>query len=262
MTALITGASAGIGMEMAKILIRTHDVILVARRKERLEQVRHCLEEQEKKRCGEKANRHSAEVFVCDVSSCEECRRLYETFREREIDIVINGAGFGVFGDFLDNDLDRELDMLKTNMLGLHVLMKLFLKDMVARDAGYLLNIASSAGYMPGGPKLAAYYASKAYVLNLTRAVAVELRDRGSHVYLGALCPGPVQTEFNRVAGVKHDISGITAKECARIAVAEMKKRRTLIIPGGTIKLTYLGRKLIPDGILLAVAHGLQKKKE
>ena len=125
--------------------------------------------------------------------------KLYEKYSDKKIDIFINNAGFGLFGDFVQTDLDRELEMIKLNVVAYHVLTKLFLKKFVKEDRGYILNVCSSAGFL-AGPKLATYYATKNYVLKLTMAIYEELRHEKSSVVISALCPGPVSTEFNKVA--------------------------------------------------------------
>ncbi len=253
MYAFITGASSGIGLEIAKILVKQYDLILVARDEKKLESTRRILQEMNQK--------HNIICYSCDVSNREQCRRCFETFQETDIEIVINGAGFGVYGDFLDTSCQAELDMIDTNVCGAQLIMKYFLKKLVQQGHGYFLNIASSAGYMPGGPKMAGYYASKAYLLSLTRSVAQELKDRGSHVYLGALCPGPVKTAFNLRAGVANDIQGISPQRCGAYAIKQMFRRKQLIIPGFTIWWTYLGSKLVSDSILLKIAGRIQAKK-
>ena len=130
-----------------------------------------------------------------DLRDAKSCRMLYERVKAEEIDILINNAGFGLCGAFDETSLDRELEMIDLNIRAVHVLTKLFLKDFIARDHGFILNVASIAAYAPG-PLMATYYASKAYVLRLSQSIYGELRRRGSHVHVAALCPGPVRTEF------------------------------------------------------------------
>ena len=207
-TALITGASSGIGRQMAIDLdLRGFDTILVARREDRLKKLASEL-------------RHNAEVFECDLSQKEECLRLYEAFKDREdIIVLINNAGFGQVGFFDETPLDRDLDMLDTNVRSVHILTKLFLRDFMARDKGYILNVASTAGLLPAGPMMSTYYATKAYVKSLTLAINEELSQKKSKVWVCALCPGPVDTEFNEVADASFSISGISAEYCAKYAI-------------------------------------------
>lgn len=252
MYALITGASSGIGMEMAKILSADYDLILVARHMEPLQELQTYLQQ---------TTEHTISIIGADVSAMEECQHLRDEVADKPIEILINGAGFGVYGSFTDTSLERELEMIDTNVAGTQTLMKLFLPGMIERGHGYILNIASSAGYMPGGPKMAGYYASKAYVLSLTRSVAEELRMNQMPVYVGALCPGPVKTKFNIRAGVKNDIHGISASVCAAYGLKQMFHKKELIIPGWSIKWTYIGSKLMPDRWLLYFAGKIQNKK-
>ena len=184
MKALITGASSGMGADMARCLVNEgYEVILVARRKGRLEKLA--------KELGNKAT-----FIVKDISSTFNCMELYNEVKKENIDIFINNAGFGVFGEFYKTSLDKELDMIDLNVKSLHTLTKLFLKDFIKKDRGYILNVASSAGFM-AGPLMASYYATKNYVVSLTSAIYEELKKMGSNVSISAFCPGPVDTEFN-----------------------------------------------------------------
>ena len=248
MKALITGASSGIGRDIARELAcRGCSLILVARRRDRLEALAAELSV-------------PVRIVVCDLSQEAECRRLYAETREEDIDILVNNAGFGLLGPFAETDLDRELAMIRTNIDAVHILTKLFLRDFRKKNAGYILNVASSAAFLPG-PLLSAYYATKAYVLRLTQAVAKELSEEGSRVYIGALCPGPVRTEFDAVAEVRASLSGMESRAVARIAVRGMLRRKTVITPGFGIKMGRLAAKILPDRLLLAFAYKTQKKK-
>lgn len=255
MIAIITGASSGIGWEMAKILGKDYDIVMVARNEDRLlecsRQLRELL-----------PSERSVEIFPCDVSNPSACRALHNKYTDAPVEILVNAAGFGCFGEFAETDLERDISMMDTNMKGLHILMKLFLRDMIRRRSGYILNVASSAAYMPGSPLMAAYYASKAYVLSLTRSVAAERSVREAGIYVGALCPGPVDTAFHKTAGIHGNPGGMSAEKCARIAVRGMFSKKTLIIPGFLIKLTYLGAKLLPASFLLWFAGKHQQHKE
>ena len=174
MKALITGASSGIGKEMAKILSDMgYDLILVARRKKKLEEL--------KKELTTKVT-----IINLDISSTYNCMKLYDKVKKEDIDIVINNAGFGLFGEFSETSLDKELDMIDINIKAVHTLTKLFLKDFKEKDSGYILNVASSAAFL-SGPLMSTYYATKGYVLKLTEAIYEELRREDSNVYIGAL---------------------------------------------------------------------------
>lgn len=248
-TALITGASSGIGREIARNLYaKGFRCILCARREDRLNELAAELGE-------------NTRVVVCDLSSREDCFALYEQVKDEKIGVLINGAGFGLYGRFDETELDRELSMIDTNITAVHILMKLFLSDFKARNSGYIMNIASSAGLMSGGPYMSTYYATKAYVADLTSAVARELEISGSKVKVCALCPGPVDTEFNEVAGCSFGVKAISAKECSDEAVRGMFAGRTIIVPSATLKLAAVGAKLLPRRLLVAVTGNVQSKK-
>ncbi len=248
-TALITGASSGIGREIAKNLYsKGFRCILCARREERLNELA--------KELGE-----NTRVIVCDVSKREQCFELYEQVKDEKIGVLVNGAGFGLFGRFEETALDRELDMIDTNVTAVHILTKLFLKDFIARGSGYIMNIASTAGLMNGGPFMSTYYATKSYVADLTSAIARELNVSGSRVKVCALCPGPVDTEFNDVAGCSFGVKSISAKQCSDEAVRGMFSGKTIIVPSAIVKLAAGTSRLLPRKLLVAVTGNVQSKK-
>lgn len=248
MRAVITGASAGIGRDMARLLAeKGYELTLVARREDRLRE----LAEELPVPC---------QVLVADLSSVRECRRVYQAARGDDVEIVINNAGFGLFGRFADTDLERELQMIQTNIVAVHVLTKLFLQDFRARGSGYLLNVASSAGFM-AGPLMATYYATKNYVLRLTQAIREELRREGCGVQVAALCPGPVETEFNDVADVKFAIGGLTSMEAARCGVEGLLSGKGVIVPGLGMRLMLAARRLAPEAVLTRITYHIQKRK-
>jgi hypothetical protein len=250
--AVITGASSGIGLEFAlQLAAEGYPLVLVARRRDRLEELAATF-----------GDHHVPTiVFPADLSREEECYRLMDALSDKKVGIFINNAGFGDCGCFLETDEQKELAMIDLNVSAMHLLTKLVLRKMEYQEGGYLLNVASSAGLLPAGPYMATYYATKAYVASLTRAVAQELREIGSNVYVGALCPGPVDTEFNEVANVEFALSGISAEDCVAYAIRQMKRRKTLIIPTLTMKVsTTLGR-LIPQELCIKITGHQQKKK-
>lgn len=251
MKACITGASSGIGRDMARVLADYGiDLFIVARRSERLKQLQEEL---------------SKKVKVCaitlDLADEQSCRLLYERLAKEEIDILINNAGFGMAGLFTESDLNRELLMIDTNIKACHILTKLFLRDFVKRDFGYVLNVASAAAFLPG-PMMASYYATKAYVQRLTLALRKEMQKQHAHVFISTLCPGPVHTEFNEVAGVKFKINGKSSYEVAKTAIDEMFAQRSIIIPGKLMKAAYGCCKLLPLAVLLEAAYHIQKRKQ
>lgn len=250
--AVVTGASSGIGKEFAKRLAEEgYSLVLTARRKERLQALADELKEKGTK----------CEIIAADLSVKEECYRFFEQLADKKIGVFINNAGFGDCGKFLETDVEKELNMIDVNIKAVHLLMKLVLCKMQAQNGGYLLNVASSAGLIPAGPYMATYYATKNYVASLTRAVAQELKENGSNVYVGALCPGPVDTEFNDVANVKFRLSGISVERCVDYALKQMKHKKILIVPTLTIQAaTTLGR-FIPQPLYIRLAGTQQKKK-
>ena len=249
MKALITGASSGMGREFAKILSNMgYDLILVARRKNKLEELK-------------KELNTKIEIIKMDLSLPDNCIKLYYKVKNEDIDILINNAGFGLLGKFNETNLDRELEMIDTNIKAVHILTKLFLNDFIKNDKGYILNVSSSASFM-AGPLMSTYYATKNYVTRLTEAIYEELRRKKSNVYIGALCPGPVDTEFNDVANVTFSLKGLKANEVASYAIRKMFKRKLIIIPGFTIKFACTFNRFLPRKRLLKMTYNIQKKKD
>lgn len=251
--AVITGASAGLGVCFAKRLAKEgYPLVLVARRKERLEELSKRLESEFDVTC---------KVIVCDVSKKADCKSFLKEIKDLPLEIWINNAGFGECGTFLDTDVKNDLNMIDVNIKAVHMLMKFALLKMKKKDKGYILNVASSAGLIPAGPFMSTYYATKAYVTSLTQAVAEELRQAKSHIYVGCLCPGPVDTEFNEVANVKFALKGISAEYCVNYAVDKMFERKKVIIPELHMRaLAILGR-FLPKGLYIWLVGKQQKKK-
>lgn len=249
MKALITGASSGLGRNFSIILSEMgYDLILVARRKKKLETLK-------------KELKTNVEIITLDISSSYNCMKLYEQVKNEDIDILINNAGFGVFGEFTKTNIEKELDMIDLNIKAVHMLTKLFLKDFKKKNKGYILNVASSAAFLPG-PLMASYYATKSYVFNLTMAIYEELKKEKSNVYVGALCPGPVDTEFNKVAGVKFGVKALQPDVVCTYAINKMFKRKLLIIPGFNMKFVYVFNRFIPMKLKLKMAYNIQKSKK
>lgn len=248
MLALITGASSGIGRDLARILSsQGHDLILVARRKDRLEQLK-------------KELKTNVEIITLDLSSSYNCMKLYNKVKDDNVDILINNAGFGLYGEFIETNLDKELDMIDLNIKAVHTLTKVFLQDFEERNKGYILNVASIAGFQPG-PLMATYYATKAYVLHLTEAIAEELRRNKSKVYIGALCPGPVNTEFNKVAKVSFKLTSANSHDIAEYALKKMFKRKIIIIPKFSVKMLAIGNRFISRKQTAKFAYNIQRMK-
>ncbi len=251
MKALITGASSGLGRDFAKILNgRGYDLVLVARDGERLANLRGELE---------KANPSTRiQIITTDLSVAENCKKLADC--AKDIDLLINNAGFGDCGRFTQTDLDKELAMISTNITAYHILMKSCLKEMKGRGRGRILNVASIAGFT-AGPLMATYYATKAYVVRLSEAVREELRREKSKVKISILCPGPVATDFSRRANVKFALKEADSYAVAKYAVKKMNKGKFYIVPTFGMKLLRFGAKLAPSGFVGRVVYGIQKRK-
>lgn len=249
MKALVTGASSGIGRDIARELAKRNiDLIIVSRDEEKLNEVKNSISNVEIK------------VIAKDLSNAENCKELYEQVKDEKIDILINNAGFGVFGDFTETSLEKEVNMINTNVVAMHILTKLFLQDMKNKDKAHILNVASIAGFMPG-PLMASYYASKAYVVRLTQALKEELNKEKSKVKLSVLCPGPVDTNFNNVANVKFKAKPLSSEYVAKYTVDKMLKGKFYIVPGSQIKAVRFFAKIIPDSLMAKMAYKVQVGK-
>lgn len=254
MKALITGASSGIGYDMAHILSeKGYDIVAVARRQDKLQKLKNEL-------------KTNVEIVCCDVSDIEQCKKL--AVYANEVDVLINNAGFGVFGEFCSNDLESELKMLDTNVRAMHILTKLFVQKFKERNSGYILNVASLAAFFPG-PLFAAYYASKSYVLRLSQAIGEELKKSNSNVHISVLCPGPVHTEFGQVAKVNFgtgtekagNIIVLKSKDVAEYAINKMFSGKQVIVPGFVLRVAAFLRHILPDKILAKAVYTIQSKK-
>ena len=246
MRALITGASSGLGRDIAKELSQKgYDLILVARNLEKLNEVKEKLET-------------NIETVSMDISNPENCKQLYEKYKD--IDILVNNAGFGDCGYFDKTNLEKELQMINTNIVAYHILTKLYLKDMKAKNSGKILNVASIAGFMPG-PLMATYYSTKAYVVRLSEAIREELKKESSKVQISILCPGPVDTNFNKVADVQFALKGLSSEYVAKYTTDKLFKGKFYIVPGWKIKLAKFGAKIAPNTLVAKICYNMQKKK-
>ena len=246
MKALITGASSGMGRDMAKILSQKgYDLILVARDEKKLEEVKKQLKTETK-------------IVVMDISNEENCKNLYE--EHKDIDILINTAGFGDCGHFEETSLDKDIQMIHTNIIAYHILTKLYLKEMIKKDSGKILNVASIAGFMPG-PLMTTYYSTKNYVVRFSESIREELRRKKSKVQISILCPGPVDTNFNKVADVEFALKGLSSEYVAKYAINKFFKGKFYIVPGWKIKLARIGAKLAPASFVAKISYNMQKRK-
>lgn len=271
MKALITGASSGIGKDMAKILNQKgYNLVLVARDIEKLEQTKKELEKSvqneptiennkiEKAYKNSKKATNKIEIIQMDLSEEQNCIELAN--KVKDIDILINNAGFGDCGRFSETDLNKDISMIKTNVIAYHILTKLYLKEMKKKNSGKILNVASIAGFMPG-PLMATYYATKNYIVRLSEAIREELKKEKSKVQISILCPGPVETNFNKVANVKFSLREANSMQVAKYAIKKLEKGKFYIVPGIDVKLARFGAKIAASNFVAKITYKVQKRK-
>ena len=254
-TALITGASSGIGLDLARLFAKDgHDVILVARSEGKLREIAAGLE---------RDFGVTAHVIVADLARPDAPRQLVDALPV-DVDVLVNNAGFGVTGPFVRTDLAKELEMIQVNVVALTHLTKLLLPPMIARRRGRVLNVASTAAFQPG-PLMAVYYATKAYVLSFSEAIADELRDSG--VTVTALCPGPTETGFAAVADMTttrlfNIAKPMSSAEVARAGYEAMKRGRRVVIPGLKNKLLTQSIRVSPRRMVTTIVRKLQESRQ
>jgi short-subunit dehydrogenase len=257
MTALVTGASGGIGEELARLFAADgHDLVLVARSRDKLARL-----------AAELGERHgvAARVLAADLSRAEAPREIFDELQGAGVgvDALVNNAGFGSYGPFAETDLKSELDMLQVNVVALTHLTKLFLPAMLGRRRGYVSNVASTAAFQPG-PLMAVYYASKAYVLSFSEALANECEGTG--VRVSALCPGPTETGFVAAAGMSEsklfDRGAMTARDVAAAGYRGLLAGKTVVIPGLRNNLLARSIGFFPRGLVTKVVRGIQERRE
>ena len=250
MKALITGASSGIGRDMARVLAKKgYNLVLVARDEQKLNELAKELR---------KENNIETQVISMDLSIEQNCKDLHKSVKD--VDILINNAGFGDCGNFTHTDLNKELTMIKTNIIAYHILTKLYLVDMKAKNSGRILNVASIAGFMPG-PLMATYYSTKAYVVRLSESIREELKKEKSNVQISILCPGPVNTNFNNVANVKFHMREANSYNVANFAIKKLLKGKFYIIPGLDVKLGIFFSHFVPSSFVAKITYRVQKRK-
>lgn len=247
MKALITGASSGIGKDIAIYLNSMgYETILVSKDENKLKKVSKEI--------------NNSKYIVCDLSKPIEVKKLYDKVKNDNIDILVNDAGFGKFGPFNEVSLDDELDMINVNVCAVHILTKLFLNDFIKRDSGYILNVASSASFTHG-PLMSTYYSTKSYVYKLSVAIYEELRRKKSNVHISVLCPGPVNTNFNNIADVKFEIKSTNSKYVAKYAIDKMFKKKLVIVPTLYIKTGVFFTRFLSTKSLARIGYKIQSKK-
>jgi len=255
--ALVTGASGGIGAEIARVLAgKGHDLVLVARSAERLAALAEELS---------RAHGIQARALAADLAQGEEPDRLARSIASEgsEVDVLVNNAGFGLHGPFVRTDGARELEMIQLNVVALTRLTKLLLPGMVARGRGRVLNVASTAGFAPG-PFMAVYYATKAFVVSLSEALAEEVRGTG--VTVTALCPGATRTAFAGAAGMEDSAlfrRGVVmdARTVARAGVEGMLAGRTLVVPGLANKALLASIRVTPRSLVRRITRRMQDQR-
>ncbi len=256
-TALVTGASSGLGLELVRILARNgHDVVITARNADALEALAGLVEG----KYGVKAT-----VIPLDLSDPEAPGALESAIRSQniEVDILINNAGFGLGGPFAETDIAREIEMIELNVTALTHLTKLFLRPMLARRSGRIMNVASTAGFQ-AGPLMSVYYATKAYVISFSEAIAEEVRGTG--VTMTTFCPGPTATNFAEAAGVTN--SGLfvvrsvaRADETAEYGYRAMMAGKRVVVPGLGNKILAQGNRIAPRALATRIARYVQENR-
>lgn len=237
MTVLITGAASGIGLQLALYCTKLNmDIILVDQDKSRLQKIKNDLVSIKK-------------TITLDLSNEENCYLLYEKVKDDEIDFLINNAGFGLFGEFYETSIETEMKMVDLNIRSYHILTKLFLRDMLKRDSGYILNICSSAGFL-FAPRMSTYYATKNYITKLTIGISEEIKKVSNNVTITALCPGKVNTDFYVTA--KGDIKSSASDGffVAKKGIDSCFKGKNLVVPGINMKLLLFFKRFISYNLL------------
>jgi short-subunit dehydrogenase len=255
-TALVTGASSGIGLDLARrFAAEGFDVALVARSEGKLKEVAAALEAEHKVR---------AHVVVADLAQPKAAEALMATLAARglDVDVLVNNAGYALYGAFRETDLADELNMIQVNIVALTHLTKLVVPKMIARKEGRILNVASTAAFQPG-PLMAVYYATKAYVLSFSEALANELA--GSGVTVTALCPGPTKTGFQARAQMEESklVRGkeiMTSAEVARIGYSGLMKGKTVVIPGVGNKMLAQAVRFLPRNTVTKMVRSAQER--
>ncbi len=245
--ALITGASSGLGYEFALELDKLgYKTIIVARREDRLIELKNKLS-------------NESIIIVSNLSNIDSCKDLLNKIKAYDIDLFINNAGFGDFKLFKDSNTSKILEMIDLNVKAMTFLMKGILDIFIPKNNGTIINVSSIAGFLPAGPYMSVYYATKAYVTSLSRGVAYELKN--TNVKIKALTPGPVRTEFNDVANCRFSINSISKEKCVSYAIKKMKKKGVIIAPSLGVKITSHFSRLLPTNLLIRICSKSQQKK-
>ena len=236
---------------------RGYDLIVTARNKKDLDSLKEEL-------------KTNVKIIIADLSKEDEVYSLYKQVENENIDVFINNAGFGVCGEFWNTNLEKEINMIKVNDVAMHLLFKLILKDMISsskksltkKKEKYILNVASLSGFMPG-PKMSAYYASKAYMLNLTQGVYQDLKEAGvENIHISVLCPGPIYTNFCDRAGVEFKTKYLSSKYTAEYAINKLFDKRLIIVPGLINKCGHVLGKILPSKFVMKFTGKIQDRRK
>ena len=250
MKVLITGVSSGIGRALAVEFSKLgYDIIGVARRQEEMLKLKEEL---------------STEFLpIClDLTKDGSIELLYDKVKDEDITVLVNNAGMGIYGEFKNTKVQDDLNIINLNIIALQKLMKLFIHKMEKQEKGYILNIASLAGLMPGGPYMSVYYATKSYVVSLSEAVAKELEEAGSPVRIATLCVGPVDTEFNEKLKIEFkNTKPLKAEYVAKYTISKLFSDVSIIIPGLKNKVVAFGNKILSRKHIINVNYKIQKNK-
>ena len=248
MLAVITGASSGIGEELARQLAKNkYDLVLIARRTTRLEEIKKQLEQYQ----------ISIEVYTYDLEKQIDLEDLTSKLDQYEIDLFINNAGFGIVGNSFEVSTDRELSMIDLNIKSLHYLSAYAIKKI---KNGQLINISSLVVFLPTS-LLVSYAATKAYVYSYSTALRYELKKKGIPINVMTVCPGPVKTEFGKVANATQKMKGQKVDKCVNEIIKGIKRKKALVIPGFSMKILYILLKVMPLSLILKSAYKIQSKK-
>lgn len=248
MKALITGAGSGLGKDMAIYLMeKGYEIIAVGKEEDKLKEL--------------KENYPKVIKYIAmDLTIEENCYKLYEETKNEDIDILVNNAGFGYVGKFIDEPIERAINMAKLNSIAVHILFSLFLQDMVKKNKGKILNVSSISGFMPG-PNMATYFATKSYIYRLTQSVQQELKDINSKVTVSVVCPSPTHTGFDAVANLKFKMPYMTSEFVAKKSINGLLKGKRVILPGFYSKATKVLSKIVPDRIVGKVVGSVPQKR-
>jgi uncharacterized protein len=254
--ALITGASSGIGLDLAKLFAQGgHDLVLVARNEESLRAVAAECEKSDVK----------AHVLARDLSNPNAAQEIFDELSGRGIavEVLVNNAGFGTHGIFVRTRLEDEVGMIQVNIIALIQLTRLFLPQMVLRKSGKIMNVASMAGFVPG-PYMSVYYATKAFVLSHSIALAQEVKKSG--VIVSVLCPGPTKTDFQRRAKIAESKlfkkpKSMTSMDVAKVGYEGLMNGKLIVVPGFSNKVIRIASKIVPRRMLARIAGTMNRDR-